>query len=140
MKNVYVIEGKNIVDLDSLFKEFARAVNVQNRYFGRCLQSFDDCLFGGFGLEAPCEIVWKNSSTSRLHLDNIILEKYYEEIYRKEILESESYITEEGKEYVIKTIENAKKGEKKMFDEVVGLITSVNERAWDGWIIELVLQ
>jgi RNAse (barnase) inhibitor barstar len=140
MKNVYVIEGKNIVDLDSLFKEFARTVNAPNRYFGRCLQSFDDCLFGGFGLEAPCEIVWKNSSASRLHLDSIMLEKYYEEIYRKEILENESYITEDGKEYVIRTIESAKKGEKNMFNEVVELITSVNERAWDGWIIELVLQ
>lgn len=140
MENLYVIDGKNIVDFDSLFKEFARAVNAPNGYFGRCLQSFDDCLFGGFGLEAPCKIVWKNSSISRQYLDSIMLEKYYEEIYRKEILEDGSYITEEGKEYVIKTIESAKKGEKNMFDEVVEFIMSITERAWDGWSIELILE
>ncbi|NRY59256.1 barstar family protein [Clostridium beijerinckii] len=57
MENIYVLEGKNIYDLDSFFNEFAKAVNAPNGYFGRDLMQFDDCLFGGFGLEAPCEII-----------------------------------------------------------------------------------
>lgn len=135
MKNLYVIEGKNIVDLNSLFKEFARAVNSPEGYFGRCLQSFDDCLFGGFGLEAPCEIRWRNSDFSKQHLNSEMLKKYYEDILSKD-----KFFTEEGKEYVIETIEYARKGEKDMFDEIVEFISSVTERAYDEWIVELVLE
>lgn len=56
------------------------------------LQSFDDCLFGGFGLEAPCEIIWINSDFSRDYLNDKMLEEYYEDILRKNKI-----LTEEGK-------------------------------------------
>ncbi len=58
----YFIEGKNIQDIQSMCNAFAKAVNAANGYFGNSLQSFDDCLFGGFGLEAPCEIMWRDSN------------------------------------------------------------------------------
>ncbi|AQS06650.1 barstar family protein [Clostridium beijerinckii] len=137
MKKIYIINGKNIVDLKSLFSEFARVVNAPGGYFGKCLQSFDDCLFGGFGLEAPCEIIWINSDFSRDYLNDKMLEEYYEDILRKNKI-----LTEEGKKYVIETIDSAKKGKKSMFDEVIRLIESVTERAEliDNWTIDLVLK
>lgn len=36
MKKIYIINGKNIVDLKSLFSEFARVVNAPGGYFGKC--------------------------------------------------------------------------------------------------------
>ncbi|HSQ88581.1 barstar family protein [Romboutsia sp.] len=137
MKNVYVIEGKNIIDLDSLFKEFARVVDAPNGYFGRCLQSFDDCLFGGFGLKAPCRIIWRNSDFSKQYLDSNMLKKYYQNK-----LTENDFFTNEGREYVIETIESAEKGEKSMFDEVISFIESITERSIfdDNWIVDLVLK
>ncbi|WP_160690954.1 hypothetical protein [Clostridium sp. C2-6-12] len=42
MKNVYVVEGKNIYDLNSLFNEFVKAVNAPNGYLGSGLLAFDE--------------------------------------------------------------------------------------------------
>ncbi|NRT29926.1 polyhydroxyalkanoate synthesis regulator phasin [Clostridium beijerinckii] len=66
-----------------------------------------------------------------------MLEEYYEDILRKNKI-----LTEEGKKYVIETIDSAKKGKKSMFDEVIRLIESVTERAEliDNWTIDLVLK
>lgn len=137
IKNNYTIDGENILDLKSLFSEFARVVNAPDGYFGKCLQSFDDCLFGGFGLEAPCEIIWINSDFSRHYLNDKMLEKYYTDILRKN-----KFFTKEGRKYIIETIDIAKKGKKSMFDEITSIIESVTERAalMDNWTIDLVLK
>ena len=57
MKKIYILEGKNIYVLESFLSEFAKMVDAPNGYFGRSLIQFDDCLFCGFVLEAPCEII-----------------------------------------------------------------------------------
>jgi len=62
--------------LDSLFQEFARAVEAPKNYFGKCFNSFDDCLFGGFGLESPCEIIWEESDASKQAMNSKALEAY----------------------------------------------------------------
>ena len=69
VKRTYVVDGARMRDLRGVCAEFAAAVAAPRGYFGFDLQSFDDCLFGGFGLEAPCIIHWKNAAASRGALD-----------------------------------------------------------------------
>ncbi|NOW05194.1 barstar family protein [Clostridium beijerinckii] len=157
MKNIYALEGKNRYDLDSFFNEFAKAVNAPNGYFGRDLMQFDDCLFGGFGLEAPCEIIWKESNLSKEKLDCNMLREYYEierincekglvnelkELHeggRKDAKEDECFFYDmlNISKYMIEKAEN---GEMTMFDEIVETIKSVTNRARLGWIVDLKLE
>lgn len=63
---IVVLDG-SVVDSElGFYCAFGEAVNGPGGYFGANLQAFDDCLFGGFGLDAPYTIVWKNSSASVL--------------------------------------------------------------------------
>jgi hypothetical protein len=71
----YVIHSaaNRLIELDgSLIREpldffclFGELVNGPGGYFGKCFQSFDDCLFGEFGLEYPSTIVWKNYASTK---------------------------------------------------------------------------
>ncbi|WP_027625971.1 barstar family protein [Clostridium lundense] len=158
MEKVYIFEGKNVYDLNSFFSEFAKMVNAPNGYFGRDLQSFDDCLFGGFGLEAPCKIIWKDSNISKQRLNSEIIREYYEEnrkFYEKELaneidelckhsVNPDDYdpFAESGIKYSIEMIEKAKRGEITMFDEIVSTIQSVTRRATfnKSWVIDLILE
>jgi len=65
----YTLDGSDIEDLTTFLCAIGEAINGPGGYFGACFQSFDDCLFGGFGLEAPCTFVWNHSSLSRQRLD-----------------------------------------------------------------------
>ena len=67
----YQVDGSSVTDVVSLCSAFAQAVDAPKGYFGRDLQSFDDCLFGGFGLVAPCEIVWEHSAVARQQLGTL---------------------------------------------------------------------
>ncbi|OOM05884.1 barstar family protein [Clostridium saccharobutylicum] len=156
MKNIYVLEGKNIYDLDSFFKEFAKAVNAPNGYFGRNLMQFDDCLFGGYGLEAPCEIIWKNSNLSKEKLNSDMLREYYEEEkewFEKNLIDEIKELRKNGQNpdkydltslrgirYSLEIIDKAKNGELSMFEEIVSEIESVTKRARLGWRINLKLE
>ena len=156
MKKIYTLEGKNIYDLDSFFSEFAKVVNAPNGYFGRNLTGFDDCLFGGFGLEAPCEIIWKNSNISKQRLDSEMLKKYYEEEkewFEESLIEEINSLLENGVnpddyditarrgiKYSTDMIEKAMKGEMTMFDDVVRTIQSVTRRAHYEWVVDLSLK
>lgn len=156
MKNVYVVEGKNIYDLNSLFNEFAKAVNAPNGYFGSGLSAFDDCLFGGFGLEAPCEIIWKDSNLSKKKLDCEMLREYYEEEkvwFEKSLIDEIKELRKHGQDpdkydltslrgirYSLEAIDKAKNGEASMFDEIVSSIQSVTKRARLGWRVDLKLE
>jgi len=137
--NNYIIDGRNIKDTQSLCDEFASAVNAPDGYFGKSFQSFDDCLFGGFGLEAPCKIVWKYSADSKKQLDCQMLEDFCEDI-----LESNPDIHEpdfeEGNVWCLDTLKKARSGERDFYDEVVGTINSVTERAGFDHRVELILE
>lgn len=158
MDNVYIVEGKNITDLDSLFKEFAKAVNAPNGYFGNGLEQFDDCLFGGYGLIAPCKIIWKDSNFSKQKLDGNMLEKYYEEVINyceeeliKEIEELKraglnpdkySLYYRDRINYCLYKVRKARNGQLTMFEEVTQRILSVTKRAHfsDSWVVDLILE
>ncbi len=115
------------------------AVNAPDNYFGKCLQSFDDCLFGGFGLESPCQIIWIDSDYSKQKLDCKMLAEYYQDI-----LEASDYLNEEGfeegKERVLETIKSARKGEISMYDVIIETINSVSERASWPHKVKLILE
>lgn len=156
MKNVYILEGKNIYDLNSLFSEFAKAVNAPNGYFGSGLSAFDDCFFGGYGLEAPCEIIWKDSNLSKEKLDCEMLREYYEEEkawHEKSLIDEIKVLRKHGQDpdkydltslrgirYSLERIDKAKNGELSMFDEIVSGIQSVTKRARLGWRVDLKLE
>lgn len=132
----YVVDGAMVRDLKSMCEAFALAVAAPRGYFGFDLQSFDDCLFGGFGLEAPCVIVWRNASASRVALDGRALARACEDA-----LTRRQFLDDEGGRWLYQAMEDGLAGRRTLFDEVVGMITSVTARAAPkGWSVELVLQ
>ncbi|HEX9058806.1 MAG TPA: hypothetical protein VF941_01360 [Clostridia bacterium] len=158
MENIYIVEGKNIYDLTSCFKEFVKAVNAPNGYFGSGIAQFDDCLFGGFGLVAPCKIIWKNSNLSKQKLNSKMLKNYYKNekyFYEKELVAEMKELLDHGRtdasvencfsysviQYSKYMIEKAELGELDLFDEIVSTIQSVSERASnENWKINLILE
>jgi len=129
--NHYILNGKNITDLESLYAEFGRAVNAPEGYFGKSFDSFDDCLFGGFGLESPCKIIWEDSDHSKNAMNSKALEEYCMSVIENSpFLHKEGF--EEGKEWAYTTLRTAQSGSRTLFDEVVETIRSVPERAsWE---------
>ncbi len=65
----YDLDGNRITGLASFFEVFAEMVNGNGGYFGRTLIAWNDCLYGGYGMEYPCEIFWNDSEQSRKYLD-----------------------------------------------------------------------
>lgn len=61
----YEFNGNKFKELESFFTLFGEMVNGKGGYFGKDFHSFEDCLFGGYGLDTPCEIVWKDSDWSK---------------------------------------------------------------------------
>jgi RNAse (barnase) inhibitor barstar len=53
----YMLDGEFIGDLPSFYLSLGEAINGENGYFGTCLDSLSDCLFGGFGAKLPIEII-----------------------------------------------------------------------------------
>ncbi|MCX7748968.1 MAG: barstar family protein [Clostridia bacterium] len=158
MLEIYTIDGAKVYDLDTFLAEFAKAVNAPNNYFGNDLLGFDDCLFGGFGLEAPCKIIWKNSNLSKQRLNSEMLRAYYEReknLYEEGLVGELKEFIEHGRtdateqdcfsysrvEYSTYMIEKATNGELDLFDEIVNTIQTVSERASNKtWTIELILE
>ena len=137
--NNYIVDGRKIRDVESLCDEFANAVNAPEGYFGKCLESFDDCLFGGFGLESPCTVTWKDSSESKKHMGSQMLAEYCEKILSDcPYIHEERF--EEGKEWCLETLKKARSGEKDFYDLVIEKITSVSERSCFGHKVDLILE
>ncbi len=65
----YDLDGNRITGLASFFEVFAEMVNGPGGYFGQNMTGWNDCLYGGYGMEYPCEIFWNNSEQSRKYLD-----------------------------------------------------------------------
>jgi hypothetical protein len=119
-----VLDGRPIHDLSSFFCAFGEAVNGPGGYFGRSLMGFDDCLYGGFGLEKPCEIVWKDSAVAAATLDGDTLATWCNE--RLDALEHEEDLKDFREAYVglLRTMTEATDGKRTMFDEIVGILRS----------------
>lgn len=114
-----ILAGGLVDSLLGFYCAVGEAVNGPGGYFGRSLQSFDDCLFGGFGLEFPYTIVWRDSARSRAALGSSELLKY---------LEDEEQQTREA----------ALAGERTLFEEIVEAIRTVPERG--GGVVTLILE
>ena len=137
--NKYILNGKSITDLESLCAEFGRAANAPEGYFGKSFDSFDDCLFGGFGLESPCKIIWKDSGYSKHAMSCKALEEYCMSVIENSpFLHKEGF--EEGNEWAYSTLQAAQSGSRTLFDEVVEIIRSVPGRASWEHKIELLLE
>lgn len=132
----YRLDGSSVTDLPALFRAFARAVDAPNGYFGKDLASFDDCLFGGFGLIAPCDVVSEHSAVARRHLDSEALVQYC-----RHAIAARDYADDDGLRWLTRTKAAAERRQRSLFDEVVELILTVGTRAPSSvWSINLVLQ
>ncbi|MBI5536480.1 MAG: barstar family protein [Deltaproteobacteria bacterium] len=140
--SVFTIDGCSFDDYPGFFCAVGEAVNGPGGYFGSGLESFDDCLFGGFGLESPCTLVWKNVSVSRRVLGPNVLRKHCEEWIANVDADQDPESFAEGRASAVASLERAQRGERTMFDELVELIRSVPERHLSrrDWRIILVLE
>lgn len=66
----YEIDGRRTRTLEDFFAVVGEAVTGSNGYFGRNLDSFSDCLIGGYGTpeDGNFRFVWRSSATSRASL------------------------------------------------------------------------
>jgi len=66
----YEIDGERFQDTDDFYAIIGEAVNGPGGYFGRGLDSLNDCLRGGFGTpeEGSFGFVWRHSQKSRAAL------------------------------------------------------------------------
>ncbi|WP_327283482.1 MULTISPECIES: barstar family protein [unclassified Streptomyces] len=67
MTTTYVLDGSRIGTLDDFWTLMGEAVNGPGGYFGRNLDSFIDCLRGGFGTpdEGGFVVEWRDHEASR---------------------------------------------------------------------------
>jgi hypothetical protein len=139
---VFTIDGADIVDYSSFLCAIGEAVNGPGGYFGLSEMAFDDCLFGGFGLEAPCKIIWKNSALSRHRLAGAELARQCEEAIEWIDRQDDPQLFEEGRASCVETLELARRGERTLFDAIIANIESVPVRHLSRpyWVIEMILE
>lgn len=65
---VFTLDGRHIVDMDSFYCALGEAVNGPGGYFGWNLSAVDDCLRGGWGASLPFTLQWENSAEARVGL------------------------------------------------------------------------
>lgn len=123
---VVVIDGSSTDTLLGFYCAIGEAVNGPGGYFGSTMQAFDDCLFGGFGLEYPYTIVWRNHEVARVRLGSHALLKFLDDECESEELYQESFA--EGFAWVRKTRQAALKGEGTLFDEIAAIICREHDR------------
>ncbi|MFF8828355.1 barstar family protein [Streptomyces sp. NPDC015131] len=70
MTVTYVLDGSGIRSLDDFWRAVGEAVNGPGGYFGRNLDSFADCLGGGFGTpgDGDYTVEWRDHRISAEHL------------------------------------------------------------------------
>lgn len=130
-----VLEGELVDSLSGFFCAIGEAVNGPGGYFGRSFHGFDDCLWGSYGLETPCTIVWRNADVARRVLDSQTLadECRYQLI-------TGGFPDEDGAAWLRETLDLAVRGQRSMFDELAEAISSVTERSHGQKTIRLVLE
>lgn len=71
MKKI-IIEGKNITDIETFYKEINRVfMQNENWKIAQSLDAFNDLLYGGFGEikgKENIQLVWKNSEENKNRL------------------------------------------------------------------------
>jgi RNAse (barnase) inhibitor barstar len=65
---VFILDGRHIVDEDSFYCAIGEAVNGPGGYFGWNLDALDDCLTGGWGATTPFTLYWDSSAEARARL------------------------------------------------------------------------
>ena len=64
----HVVSGRHITDVPSLCRAFERAAEAAEGSWGTTPYCFDDRLFGGFGLEHPCGVIWEGAEATLLDI------------------------------------------------------------------------
>lgn len=62
---VITLDGKIVLDEYCFYCAIGEAVDGPGGYFGQCLDGVDDCFFGGFGIENPVTLIWRNFECSK---------------------------------------------------------------------------
>lgn len=114
-----VLDGRLVDSVCGFYCAIGEAVNGPGGYFGRNLQGFDDCLFGGFGLEFPYTIVWRHAEHSRRVLDGAAL---------LDVLGTLEEVEPDARHWVQETRDAALAGTRTLFDLLVDAIQTVPER------------
>jgi RNAse (barnase) inhibitor barstar len=67
---IYVLDGRQIRTLEDFWRVIGEAINGPGGYFGQNLDSFADCLSGGFGAPHDDDYVveWRDYQVSREYL------------------------------------------------------------------------
>jgi RNAse (barnase) inhibitor barstar len=67
---VYIIDGRQVWNLEDFWRVMGEAVNGPGGYFGSSLDAFNDCLWGGFGTPEDDDFVveWRDHEVSRFNL------------------------------------------------------------------------
>ncbi|MEU6324259.1 barstar family protein [Streptomyces sp. NPDC047009] len=58
---VFTLDGRQVVDVDSFYCALGEAINGPGGYFGWNLSAVDDCLRGRFGASPPFTLQWLHS-------------------------------------------------------------------------------
>lgn len=121
------LPGHLITDLTSFLCAVGEAVNGPHGYFGRHLNSFQDCLAGKFGATPPSTFVWRNAEASRASLGHKAMAQW-----ALERLQAADYVDEQGKRWLEALLAGARRAEgPTLFDALAGVIVAA------GWRIEL---
>lgn len=132
------IDGNDFDDLTGFFCAMGEAVNGPGGYFGRNLFGFDDCMFGGFGLEPPFTITWLDSARSRVMLDSAALARDCRDGIAWIDQEPEDSFNTDLRGYLAQLLALAERGERTLFDDIVETIESVPSRSnRPGWTVAL---
>jgi hypothetical protein len=139
---VFTIDGDDFDDVTGFLCAFGEAVNGPGGYFGVSLRTFDDCLFGGFGLEAPCTLRWVHSARSRTVLDGAAFARWCaDEIAWIDTQPPVEPLTE-ARALLQADIARGERGELTLFEEILDRLQSVEARftGRPGWRIDVRLE
>lgn len=120
------IRGELIDSLPGFYCAIGEAVNGPGGYFGAWMHSFDDCLFGKFGLEFPYTIVFEDSEHMRSALGPAALLRYLDDEVSQEQLAEDGF--DEARAWYERTRAAALAGTRTMLDEIIEGIRSVPRR------------
>ncbi|MBL9103221.1 MAG: hypothetical protein JNL82_19905 [Myxococcales bacterium] len=127
------IDGARVTDVPSLCRAFEAAVGAPPGSWGSTLFCFDDRLFGGFGLEHPCEVIWRDSEVSRGALDGRALAAWA----AGQLAAPDCFVDDAGRQWLERTIADGEAGRRTLFSEIVDSLESVTRRG--GKSLRLVL-
>jgi len=129
------LDGTLVDNLLGFYCAIGEAVNGPGGYFGLSMRAFHDCLFGGFGLEYPCTIVWRESARSSRALGAAALLAYLDAECNDEL---DPIDFAEGLAWREATRAAGLAGTRTLFEEIVETVRSVP--AGNGGSVTLLLE